>query len=226
MRALATLGLVPLGAALLLAGPDPNPEAVARGRRLYLDTQGLEYPSCAQCHSLLPAKDERKQAAHLGPGTTLFGAAVREGWRNMSTYADVGEASQRCAKYWQKRKGGLKPGQRADLVAFLKTQAPRGPLPRRKVERRPRLLESLAGGDAKRGARLVARYCTGCHNAADEALSFELKPRKKRKQLVARKVRGYDAKNKFKPQTGSMSYYTTDRLPDADLLDIIAYIGK
>jgi mono/diheme cytochrome c family protein len=223
MRLLPIFALTVFLAALLAAADEP---AVARGKAVFHDTQRLEYASCAQCHSLVSEKEEAAKAKHLGPGATLFGAAVREGWRNMNTYPDVGEASQRCAKWWQKRKGGLKPSQRADLVAFLKKHSPQGPLPKRKVERKPKLLKDLGGGDAKKGAKLAARHCFGCHGEADDKLAVELKPNKKKKLLIARKVRGYNSKNQFKPQAGSMSYHTTDRLSDADLKHIIAHLGK
>ena len=215
--------LFALLAGLVAAAPDDD-AAAARGKELFFDNQDLEYPSCADCHSLLPEKEEKKKAKHLGPGATLYGAVLREGWRNMNTYKDVGEASQTCAKKWQRRKKGLKAAQRADLIAFLKTAAPaKGPLPKRKV-RRPKVLKNWSGGDAKKGKALSARYCMQCHHAGDDSLSFELKPNHKRKDLLARTVRGYNNKMKFKPKT--MSYYTVERLPDADLKHIIAYLGR
>ncbi len=220
MRAFPIFLLLSVGISLAVAGPD-TPEA--RGKRLFLDTQGLEYPSCAQCHSLRPAEEESKKAKYLGPGATLFGSAARAGWRNMNTYADVGEASQTCAKKWQRRKQGFKAAQRADLVAFLKTYPGKGPLPKRKV-RQPKLLKDFTGGDAKKGKALAARYCGGCHNKRDDSISIPLPPQRKKKALIARAVRGYDAKRKFKPQT--MSYYTIERLSDADLKHIIAYLGR
>jgi len=223
MRFLPILAMIALLAALPAAADEAT---VARGKGVFHDTQRLEYPSCALCHSLAPESEEAQKAKYLGPGATLHGAAVREGWRNMNTYKDVGEASQRCAKWWQKRKGGLKPNERVALVAFLEEHAPKGPLPKRKVERQPKLLKDLDGGDAANGAKLVARYCHGCHGEADDVLAVELKPNKKKKLLIARKVRGYNSKNQFKPQAGSMSYYTTDRLSDADLRHIIAHLGK
>jgi mono/diheme cytochrome c family protein len=218
MRAFPILFLLGLAVAA------PDDPAVGRGRKLFSDTQEHEYPSCSHCHSLLPPKEEQKDAAHLGPGGTLYGAVVREGWRNMNTYADVGEASQTCAKKWQGRKKGLTAAQRADLIALLATAAPDGPLEKRKVERRPRLLKEIEGGDAQKGKPLAERYCGGCHDKAEDAVSFELKPGGKKKWTIARAVRGYDAKRKFKPK--AMSYFTTDRLSDTDLKHIIAYLGK
>jgi len=216
----AAIGL----AGLLWAAPGPDRKAVERGRKLFSDTQELMYPSCAQCHNLVPEAEEAERAAHLGPGGTLYGSAVRAGWRNLRTYADVGEAAQVCAKRWQQRKRGLSAAQRADLVAFLRTHAPREPLPRRKVQEQPKLLEDFEGGDAKKGKALFVKHCMGCHNKRDDAISVPLKPGKKRKEEIARKVRGYDSKRRFKP--GSMSYFTNHRLPDEGLRHILAYLGR
>lgn len=218
------LALLACVAAFGLAFADSDDPA-ARGERLFRDRQEGLYPSCADCHSLLPEEEERKAEQH-GPGATLHGAAAREGWRNMNTYKDVGEASQKCAKAWQKRKGGLDAAQRGDLVAFLRTHAPAGTLPKREVQRQPKLAKDLPGGDAETGRRLVTSYCALCHNEAEDALSFPFEPRKRKRDEVARKVRGYDAKGAFKPEEGSMSYYTNDRLTDEDLKHILAYVAK
>ena len=225
MRALSILFCVTfLGVAL--AAPEPDP--VKRGKRLFSDTGGEEfpeYPSCAHCHALVPPKEEAK-LKQVGVAETLFGSAVRKGWRNMKTYRDVGHALQYCAKTWQERKGGFKAAPLADLVAFLETAAPKAPLPARKVQKKTKMPKTLAGGDAAKGKKLVERFCSLCHNDKDDALNSVLKPKRKKRLSVARKVRGYDAKGKFKPQGNQMSYFTQDRLPDSDLLHILAYLGK
>jgi len=210
------------------AEPDePEDPAWRRGKELFQDTQDRFYPSCASCHRLVPAGEEADAPGHLGPGPTLFGSALRAGWRNRTNYANVAEASVPCAKSWQERKRGLTDGQKSDLLVFLKHYVPEGvaTLPARKVERKPPLLEDLAGGDAERGAQIVARYCAGCHQPGEDALSFELEPGRKRADLIARKVRGYDAHGRFKPD-GSMSYFTTGRLSDDRLRDVIAHLGR
>jgi len=221
MRRLALLPALLLGLALAAEGEGP----AERGRRVFFDTQEATFPACADCHALVPEEQE-KDLERLGPGGSLYGAAVRQGWRNLRTYADVGEAAQYCARTWQKRKRGLEPEALADLAAFLKRHAPEGPLPMRKVQKTPRLLEELDGGDAARGEALAARWCGTCHHDGETALSSRLRPASKSRDAVARKVRGYDAQRRFRPQEGSMSYFTNDRLADEALLDILAYLGK
>lgn len=203
------------------AGPD-TPEA--RGRILFEDTEDFLYPSCAHCHAVTPDKEEKK-LKHIGPGHSLWGSAKRGGWRNMKTYKNVGEALQYCAKTWQDRKKGIRGEKLADLVAYLELVSPKPTKPR-KLKKRPKLLKELTGGDAAKGLEIVEHKCAGCHSAADTAFSFDFKQRKRRVDQIARKVRGYDAKGKFKPQKGQMSYYTLERLSDEELRHVLAAIGK
>jgi len=232
--------LATLPAARSLAEPDgkdgaesgektgPDPAAVERGRALFRDTQEGLAASCADCHSLLPPEKEKKKAEHLGPGASLWGSAKRAGWRNVEFYDDVGAASGLCARVYQERKGGLTEKQQDDLTAFLLTQGPkdkqRGELPARKVEKKPKLLRKYPDGDKKKGEKLYTRYCTGCHNDAEDAVSFEIRPGRKRRAQIARRVRGYTARRRFKPD--AMSYYPTHRLSDEQLGDILAYLGR
>ena len=213
-----------LGLAFAENAKKVDAKAIERGKKIFEDTQGDDYPSCAQCHNVVPVEREAKEAKYLGPGVSLFGASRRAGWRNADKYKNVVDASQYCAKTWQERKYGLKAAPAADLGAYLRSIAGKKALPKRKVQRKPKLTRNLDGGDAQRGKKLAVRYCAGCHG--DDNISFALKPQHKKKALVARKVRGYDRKNKFKPWGGTMAYYTTDRLSDKDLRDIIAYVGK
>ena len=223
-------GLLLLPALFVIAtawGEDKAPKtdpAVERGKKLFGEREDEEYPSCADCHSVLPPDKEAKEAKFLGPGESLFGSARRAGWRNKDSYKDVGEAAQYCAKTWQKKRKGLKAAALKDLVAYLKSVDGGKPLPMRKVERKPKLAKDISGGDAKNGEKLAKRYCAQCHHP--DGISFPLKKNGKKKDLILRKTRGYDAKRRFKPQRGTMAYYPTTRLSDKDLRDIIAYLGK
>jgi len=223
MRLWTTLFLLLTGLAFAKENK-PASEAVARGKKLFLDNQDWDYPACADCHNTVPEKDEKEKAKYLGPGVTLHGAARRAGWRNLTRFENVAEASDYCAEKWQDRKNGLDAKQKKDLLAYLESIGGDKALPMREVERKPKLLKEIGGGDATKGKKTAIRYCGKCHNP--DGLSFDLEPGSKKKDLIARKVRGYNAKRKFKPWKGTMSYYTTDRLSDEDLRDIIAFLGK
>ncbi len=222
---------------LATAEPDANPKGdtkekkadtpEARGRALLADTGELAYASCLHCHSILAPEKAQKQTPRK-QAHTLFGAAIRAGWRNRNTYADAAEASQFCAKKFQGRRKGLSAAQRSDLLAVLKTRVPQGKttLPKRKVGK-PRVHKDIAkydGGDAKRGQTRFANNCAECHHDGDDSISFALKPGKKRKAFIVRKVRGFDAKRRFRPS--AMGYYTPERLSDDALRDILAYLGR
>ncbi len=211
-------------AALAAFSAAAGDDALSRGRRIYADTQDFEYPSCAHCHATV-APEQAQRLAQRGPGGTLYGSARREGWRNRKSYKEIGTALQYCAKTWQRRKKGIRGDDLKALVAYLETLGPgEGKLPARKVKR-PKALKDYEGGDAAKGKPLVV-WCSGCHGDADDSLSFELIPGKKRKDVLARKLRGYDTKRRFKPEQGTMSYYTQDRLSDEEARDIIAYLGR
>ncbi len=209
-------------AALCAAATD---DVLKRGKRIYADTQDFEYPSCAHCHAAASPEQEQR-LAQRGPGGTLYGSARREGWRNRKSYKEIGTALQYCAKTWQRRKKGIRDEDLKALVAYLETRGPgEGKLPARKV-RRPKALKDYAGGDAAKGKPLTVVWCLGCHGDTDESLSFKLIPGKKRKDVIARKLRGYDTKRRFKPEQGTMSYYRQDRLSDEEARHIIAYLGR
>ena len=55
--------------------------AAARGLKLFQDRQGDDYPSCLDCHNVVPEKREAKEAKFIGPGASLYDSARRAGWR-------------------------------------------------------------------------------------------------------------------------------------------------
>ncbi|MEM8885303.1 MAG: cytochrome c [Planctomycetota bacterium] len=225
MRVFLFLALVTsIVAAQATSKPKLDPKAVERGRKVFLDTQDDEYASCADCHNIVPEKEEIEKAKFLGPGGTLYGSAMRQGWRNSKDrYKDVVAASDPCAKTWQERDKGLSAEQKKDLGVFLQSIAGDKKLPMRKV-RKPKLISEYEGGDAAKGEKTAMRYCGQCHNP--QGVSFPLKPNRKRKHIIVRKVRGYNAKRQWKPSRGTMGWYSTERLSDKDLLDIVAYLGR
>jgi mono/diheme cytochrome c family protein len=204
-----------------------------KGRKIYFETNELEFPSCAHCHATVPVDQELKQTGHIRPAFPVYDSSHRGAWKNQAAGKDpksAGDAGNICVKAFQKREK-LEAAALADLNAFLLTVSPDKDVEPRKIHYAPKIPDKLDGGDAEAGAKKVQIYCATCHGKTDEHLQFELKPGRRDKRKVAMKVRGWvvdkkTGKEKFKPNAGQMSFFAIDRLPDADLLDILAYVGK
>jgi len=203
----------------------------AAGKKIFTDSgEDLDYPSCAHCHATVDASKELEMTGHVRPAYPVFNTAGRGAWKNKPAGkgpASAGDAGNICVRAFQKRKK-LPASDVADLNAFLATVSP-GEAEPRKIQYAPALPESLDGGNADEGRKKVEAYCGGCHGASDDHLQFELKPGRKPKLKVAMKVRGWvekDGKRKFQANNGMMSFFAKDRLPDEDLLDILAYVGR
>ena len=128
-------------------------------------------------------------------------------------------------------KGLPNPGV-AHLNAYLASVSPSKDVKPRKIIYKPKVLTDFAGGDVKKGKKNVEVYCSTCHGDSDEHIQFALKAGRINKKKIAMKVRGWQKSSKaksgmkFNPAKGSMSFFAKNRLPDKDLLDIIAYLGK
>jgi mono/diheme cytochrome c family protein len=225
----AAFSLALAGVSALAGGGDAE-----RGRKLFHDTGDYAYPSCAHCHAAVPAKDEVEKARHRRPGFPIYDSAHRGAWKNKARGkgpATAGDAGNTCVVAFQKRKK-LDAARVADLNAYITSLSPNKAAKPRRIGYAPALPESLDGGDPEKGKKKVALHCGGCHGPGDEHLQYPLKAAKHKKRKVAMKVRGWieDEKResgmRFKPDTGQMSFFAKDRLPDEDLLDILAYLGK
>ena len=207
----------------------------SRGEIIFRDTgRDLAYPSCAQCHATVPAAQELKKTGHILPGHPVYDTAHRGAWKNHKpgtgprTAADAGNI---CVVAFQKR-AKLDAAQLRDLNAYLLSISPDRKVKPLVIGYKPTLPSSLEGGDAKAGKKEVAIHCSGCHGKGDDKIGIAFRPNKIKRLKVAMKVRGYirDSKapqgRRFKPESGQMSFWAKDRLPDKDLLDIIAYLGK
>ncbi|MHC4547300.1 MAG: c-type cytochrome [Planctomycetota bacterium] len=226
MRRTALLLLIGLTAWAQGALGDPE-----RGRRIFHDTgENLAYPSCAHCHAVVDDAAEVK-TGRVRPGHPVFNSAHRGAWKNGNRkLKTAGDAGNTCVVSFQKRKR-LPADRVADLEAYLRTISPGKAKPRR-LGFEPALPESLDGGDRARGRTLVQRYCAGCHGASEQHLQDELKAGRRKRGKVAMKVRGWIKDKRapggmrFKPAHGQMSFFAKDRLPDEDLRDILAYVGR
>jgi mono/diheme cytochrome c family protein len=207
---------------------------IEKGRKMFVETgEEFDYPSCAHCHATVAPEEEAKSTGHIRPGFPVRDTAHRGAWKNKKrgTLATAADAGNICVVAFQKR-ARLSPARLADLEAYLRANSPDREVKPRKIGYNPALPASLDGGDAERGKKTVGLYCGGCHGKSDEHFAFNLRARSKKKRKVAMKVRGYirdtrsESGMRFKPSSGMMSFFAKDRLPDRDLLDIIAYVGK
>ncbi len=231
-RALLFFGLalfVGLAASLAWAAGD-----VEKGRKIFMGTgEDLDYPSCAHCHATVSAKDELEKTKQIRPAFPVFNTAHRGAWKNKKKgkLKTAGDAGNICVKAFQKRKKGLTAIEVEHLNAFLASVSPGKDAKQRKIKYAPKLPKSLDGGDKKKGQKIVAQMCIVCHGPSDDHLQSELKPGRRSKMKVAMKVRGWirdkkTKKLKFKANNGQMGFIAENRLSDAQLLDVLAYLGK
>ena len=209
------------------------------GKKMFHDSgEDLDYPSCAHCHATVSAAEELAKTGHIRPAFPVYNTSGRGGWKNKprsrkGAPQSAGDAGNICVRAFQKRKK-LPASDVAHLNAFLATVSPGDATPR-KILYGPKLPKSLDGGNAEAGKKKVETYCGGCHGKSDDHLQFELRKGRLKKKKVAMKARGWikDKRKKkekgairFKADNGQMSFFAKDRLPDKDLLDILAYLGK
>ena len=207
----------------------------ARGQKIFNDSgEELDYPACASCHATVSKEEEANKTGHVRPAFPVYNTSHRGAWKNAKAGKgpkSSGDAGNICVRAFQKRKK-LPADQVADLNAYLLTLSPSKDVKPRKIAYAPKLPGSLDGGDKAKGKAKVQLHCGGCHGDSDDHIQFTLKAGKRKKKTVAMKVRGWirDKKAKsgmrFKANNGMMSFFAKDRVSDADLLDILAYLGK
>ena len=205
------------------------------GKKLFEDSNDLEYPSCAHCHATVPVQDELKKTGVVRIAHPVFNTTHRGAYKNKAKGKDPttpGDAGNQCAKAFQERKKGLPKQDIAHLNAYMATISPDKEVKPRKIGYKPKVLASFDGGDAEKGKKAVQVYCSTCHGDSDEHVAFGFKRNRITKKKIAMKVRGWVRSSKaksgmrFSPAKGMMSFFAKDRLSDKDLLDIIAYLGK
>jgi mono/diheme cytochrome c family protein len=227
-----------LAAAFLVTAAFAQGEgSVERGKKIFFDTGPEEYPdypSCAHCHTTLPADKEKEKTGQKRPAHSLYNVSARPSFKNKPKGKGpktAGDAGNICVRAFQKRPKALPPEGVADLNAYLKSVSPGKSAKPLKIGYAPKLMTELDGGDPKKGKEEYEEHCTICHGDEDESIYVALKAGRWDKTKVLRKVRGYivDKKTKkvrFKANNGMMSFFAMDRLSDAALRDILAYLGK
>lgn len=220
----AVLGSAGLGACSQHAAEDTRAEP-STGRAVYeMPLSDGNSFACATCHALSePSADGMRRAAH-----SLGDATRRSHWKNgkASTFLD---AVNSCLTEWM-----VAPAWDASeprflaLRSFLEAQAPSGPAPDLSYEivAPP---SDVSGGDAERGRSTFNQSCGICHGA--DGLGTIRGPKvagsARLPDYIAGRIRrsGSPKSAVYSGLTGGvMPFWAKDRLADAEVRDLVAFI--
>ncbi|HUB06506.1 MAG TPA: YceI family protein [Myxococcales bacterium] len=179
--------------------------------------------TCGSCH----ATDDEvasgivTREGIVKPVPSLFDASRRpQFWQGLTH--DVVQASEFCVKNFMLNPDGLTREHQAQLRAYLDKDSPDDAAPATDfaailLTRRTGLSNPVQG-DRKRGAKLLARYCESCH--AVGSARPPLTPGLYEPDYLVRRVRWLRGKDDHQ-----MPLFSLDRLPDAELRDIVTYLA-
>jgi thiosulfate dehydrogenase len=207
------------------ARPDRDPSTrPISGESVYASrfTDGNTF-ACATCHALSePAADRVRRVGH-----PIGDAAARPSFKN-GQFSQLLDAVNTCVTEWM-----LAPALEEDdprwqaLRTFLTEQAPESAAPiRYQIVEPP---ADLDGGDASAGMELFNASCSACHgidakgtNQAPALYQTDLS-----RETIARRIRTsgpVDSATYPSLSGGRMPFWGEDRLSDAELLDLVAFV--
>jgi mono/diheme cytochrome c family protein len=231
MRSLPRSHLVCLAVASLLACTDPGASAdetggeLSEGEALYAEpiADGNSF-SCATCHALSePAPDGFRR-----PGHPIGDATRRPSWKN-GQLDDMRDAVNSCLQEWMNAEPWAADDPRwIALREFLDGQAGQAEAPALSFEivSPP---SDLSGGDADAGRTVFNQSCAVCHGQ-DGAGTNQAPPvvgHGYERSYTAQRVRtsGRSDSPIYPGLSGGiMPFWAADRLSDAELLDLVAYL--
>ncbi|MCA9662445.1 MAG: DM13 domain-containing protein [Myxococcales bacterium] len=181
--------------------------------------------TCATCHALSePASDGLRR-----PGHAIGDATRRPSWKN-GQLGDMRDAVNSCLVEWMNAEPWTADDPRyQQLFDYLDAQAPAGDAQALSftIAQPP---ADLTGGDADAGKALFNASCSVCHGV-DGTGTTQAPPVSGQGQppdYVARRVRtsGRADSSVYNGLTGGvMPFWAADRLSDAELRDLVAYLA-
>ena len=226
---------------LLLAACGPTP-ARERGEELFSDpgfSASKSNPfSCATCHGTRQGSEPDGDPDRVLPGYALAGAARRPAWWGGS-YGTLLDAVNEC--YVSFMRGAALDAKNEDglaLLVYLESISPPGTeqsaaLPLSVVKD----IADVPNGDAARGAATYAQSCASCHGQIhsgegrlssliarlpdDTIRDFGSDPKTGARAVAIEKARH----GRYFGIGGNMPLYPIEALSDAQLGDILAYLG-
>jgi thiosulfate dehydrogenase len=231
---------VALAVLVALAACGSEKTGAEYGAELFHDKTGFSAStmndfSCADCHRTTAepeAGDDR-----IVPGATLYGVAARKRWWGGQSIS-LEDAVNTCVVYFLRGQPLDPESDRARaLHEYLESITPEGSptdvVPMTVVEN----ITAIPLGDATRGADLYRRSCQFCHGDIHTGKGNILQ----RKVLLPEVANDYDRlfpnvphglvvteavrHGRFFGIGGAMPFLTTELMSDAELGDVLAYLG-
>lgn len=214
-----------------------DPEAAARGEQVYAtpDAAGNLF-SCALCHAAVPSSEEKL----LRPGHTLFNALAHQKFKG-GQRADFLGASNVCRTDWMQTKAWKEDNSDfLDLLAFIKTACDANSEPDLNYEIVAPAVTGPSSGSVEAGCKLFNISCALCHT-----LGGDSDPRKNKlgpsltdplivalddPDYVRTRIRLSGPNHPGTVYHGPallgtvMPFWTKDKLSDAQVEDIVAYL--
>lgn len=206
-----------------------NVAALGGGKAVYESrVEGGNTFTCSTCHALAePTADKLRR-----PGHPIGDATKRPSYKNGKVPRML-DAVNSCLTEWMNADAWQENDARwTALYGWLDDQAGAGPAPVVEIKRvDPPAMASLFGGDPERGLATFNGSCAVCHGANAEGT--QKAPKVSGLGLdagyVATRVRtsGRSDSKVYPGLTGGvMPFWGADRLSDAELVDIVAFLGK
>ncbi|MEE9310887.1 MAG: c-type cytochrome, partial [Planctomycetota bacterium] len=203
------------------------------GKKYMLENTYDAGMACVACHSI-DANDTMTTDAdgQVRAGVSIFGAKHRNKVKPMGS-SNVALGGNLCVPYWQNGpKHGATPQEIADMAAYIES------LPAAKdhataanvnYKRKSTIPATLTGGDAVRGAEMAGKYCQTCHGVDGKDAIYDIGEKKLKPGVVptqyliklAKRIRDTGKKN-----NDFMPGFVDDRMPEQDLLDLLAFFEK
>jgi thiosulfate dehydrogenase len=229
-----------LGLLLLLVACGSEKSGAEYGEELFgtssaFSDSSMNTLACDDCHrtTALPAAGDDR----IVPGATLYGTVARERWWGGQSLS-LADAVDTCIVYFMK---GQPLDRESDkgraLYAYLESITPAGSPTETLPMTVPENVAAIPLGDATRGKDLYRRACAYCHGDVHTGDGNILD----RKVILPEVSEEYDTlfpgvphglvaielvrHGRFFGVGGSMPFLTTELLTDAQLGDILAFLG-